>query len=217
MKTDQQIREDVEQELCWTPEVDHAGLSVSVRDGIVTLTGTVPRFQDRAQAEAAAMRVAGVCGIANEIRVRLPADERRSDEKIAREAVDAIRADLPTVAEHVRVVVHDGHVSLEGAVAWQWQRQRIESTVRDIRGVTVVSNLISVRPPIAADDIKRRIEDAFRRSAQVDADRVTIEAHDGEVVLRGAVRSLHEKDEAQHTAWRAPGVTRVIDEITVEP
>jgi osmotically-inducible protein OsmY len=114
-------------------------------------------------------------------------------------------------------VVADGHLTLEGEVEWNWQRQRLESIVRDINGVTVVANLLVIRPRVVAEDIKRSIEDAFLRSAEVDALRISVEARDGEVILRGAVRSLYEKDEAQRTAWSAPGVTQVINEITVRP
>lgn len=113
--------------------------------------------------------------------------------------------------------MRDGHVSLDGAVEWQWQRQRLESTVRAVNGVAVVNSLLAIRPHVVADDIKRSIEIAFRRSAEVDAARLSVEAHDSEVTLRGAVRSLYEKDEAQRTAWSAPGVTQVINEITVNP
>jgi osmotically-inducible protein OsmY len=174
-------------------------------------------LRDKLLAEEAARRVAGVRGIANDITVQLSAEEQRHDSQIARAAVDAITADLPLLAERIQVVVRDGHVTLDGAVEWHWQRQRIEATVREIPGVTVVSNLLEICPRVVADDIKRRIEDAFRRSAQVDAQQLTVETHDHEVILRGAVRSLHEKDEAQRTAWCAPGVTRVTNEIVVSP
>jgi osmotically-inducible protein OsmY len=126
-----------------------------------------------------------------------------------------MRADLPEVAGNVKVLVSGGHVTLEGSVEWFWQRQRLEATVRAVEGVCTVANLITVAPSSVPDDIKRRIEAAFLRSAELDSNRVSVEARDGEVTLRGTVSSLREKDEAQRTAWSAPGVHRVHNEITV--
>lgn len=216
MRTDQQIQIDVEEELCWDPSVEHGGIDVNVRDGIVSLTGFASSMHGKNQVECAAMRVLGVRGIANDIVVRLSAEEQKLDTQIAHEAVAAIAVDQPDIADNIQVIVRDAHLTLQGSVESQWQRQRAESVVRGLRGVTMVSNLIAIHPRAGAQDIKRGIEEAFRRSAAVDAGQVQVHAHDGEVVLRGAVRSLQEKDEAQRTAWRAPGVHRVVNEITVE-
>lgn len=215
MRTDSEIKSDVEEELHWVPDVDDSDVSVKVSHGIVTLTGSVPNYLDKSQAECAAKRVLGCAGIANDIEVRLATSDRWSDPEIVRGAVEAIRADLPDIADGVQVLVHDGHVTLEGAVEWNWQRQRLESNVRNVRGVAVVTNLIAIRPRPIAHDIQRMIQDAFRRSAELDASRVSVETKGDEVTLRGKVRSLHEKDEAQRTAWYAPGVTRVVNEISV--
>jgi osmotically-inducible protein OsmY len=217
MRTDDQIASDVAEELRWSAEVKHLNITSTVDDGIVTLTGSVPGQSDKYLAECAAKRVAGVTAIANDIQVSAPTAKLRSDTLIAHDAIEAIRADLPRLAEHLQIVVRDGHLTLDGSVEWQWQRQRLESTVRAIEGVAVVENLLVIRPRVMADVIKRSIESAFRRSAEVDAARLTVEACDSEVILRGAVRSVYDKNEAQRTAWSAPGVTRVINEITVNP
>jgi osmotically-inducible protein OsmY len=215
VSNDTRIRKDVIDELRWVPDIDDTHIDVQVADGIVTLSGFVPEYNDRFQAECAAKRVHGVTGLANDIRVSSSCRDRRVDTMLAQEAVAAIRADLPEVAGSVQVVVSDGHVTLEGSVEWFWQRQRLEATVRAVEGVCTVANLLTVAPSHVPDDIQRRIEAAFLRSAEVDAGRVSVEAHDGEVTLRGTVTSLREKDEAQRTAWSAPGVRRVHNEITV--
>jgi osmotically-inducible protein OsmY len=215
MNKDEHIRGNVIAELRWVPDIDDTNIGVSVNDGIVTLIGLVPTFNDRIHAECAAKRVKGVTGVANEIKVSARSAERYSDAAIARAAVDAIRGDLPAVAGAIQVVVSDAHVVLEGNVEWQWQRQRIESTVRAVDGVAAVTNLLVVRPGLRPDDVKRRIEEAFVRSAEVDARKVSVDVNDGEITLRGAVSSLREKEEAQRTAWSAPGVRQVTNEIVV--
>lgn len=216
MNKDEQIRANVAAELRWVPDIDDANIDVTVNDGIVTLDGFVPTFNDRIHAECAAKRVKGVTGVANEIKVSARSAERYSDASIARAALDAIRDDLPAAGE-IQVVVSDGHVVLEGNVEWQWQRQRIESTVRAVDGVAAVTNLLVVRPGLHPDDVKRRIEAAFVRSAEVDARKLSVDVNDGEITLRGAVSSLREKEEAQRTAWSAPGVRQVNNEIVVSP
>jgi osmotically-inducible protein OsmY len=215
MNKDEQIRGNVIAELRWVPDIDETNIDVSVDDGIVTLNGFVPTYNDRIHAECAAKRVKGVTGVANEIKVSARSAERFSDAAIVRAAVDAIRADLPAIAGAIQVVVSDAHVVLDGNVEWQWQRQRIESTVRAVDGVAAVTNLIVVNPGLRPDDVKRRIEEAFVRSAELDARKVSVDVNDGEITLRGAVTSLREKEEAQRTAWSAPGVRQVTNEIVV--
>jgi osmotically-inducible protein OsmY len=215
MNKDEQIRGNVIAELRWVPDIDETNIDVSVDDAIVTLNGFVPTYNDRIHAECAAKRVKGVTGVANEIKVSARSAERYSDAAIVRAAVDAIRADLPAIAGAIQVVVSDAHVVLDGNVEWHWQRQRIESTVRAVDGVAAVTNLIVVNPGLRPDDVKRRIEEAFVRSAELDARKVSVDVNDGEITLRGAVTSLREKEEAQRTAWSAPGVRQVTNEIVV--
>jgi osmotically-inducible protein OsmY len=215
IRDDIEIQDDVVTEIRWSPDVEGGEIKVVVDDGIVTLTGSVGSLRDKDRAERAAKRITGVAGIANDIEVRGATDDNPSDTQIAHEAIAAIRADLPDATAHVQILARDGHVSLEGVVEWQWQRQRIESTVRAIKGIAVVSNLLTIRPGVVATDIKRDIEKAFNRSAEVDARHITVLAHSGEVTLRGTVRSLSERDEALRTAWSAPGVTNVTNQIAV--
>ena len=215
MRSDNDIKRDVEDELRWDPDIDTSDIAVAVKNGVVTLTGFVKSYSEKLEAEQDAKRVAGVVGLANDIEVRLPSIDQRPDPDIARDAVTAIKTRLPLSAERIRLVVKNGWITLEGDLEWNYQRESAENAVRWIKGVKGVSNLIRVEPRVQPAEIKRKIEDAFKRNAEVDAKRITVDAHDGEVVLKGTVRSWAERQEAERAAWSAPGVRKVDDRITI--
>jgi osmotically-inducible protein OsmY len=217
MRSDSEIERDVKEELQWDPDLDATDVAVTVKDGIVTLAGFVKSYTDKYEAEAAVKRVAGVLGVANDLEVRLPSVDERPDPDIARDAVAAIKSQLPISSQNIKVVVKNGWVTLEGQVEWQYQRNTAENAVRRIRGVKGVSNLINLKPRTEPSEIKRKIQDAFRRNAEVDANRIQVEANGSEVILKGTVRSWVEREEAERAAWSAPGVTKVEDRIVVAP
>jgi osmotically-inducible protein OsmY len=216
MRPDADIKRDVEQELKWDPDIDATDIAVAVKDGVVSLTGFVTSYIEKYEAENAAKRVGGVRGIANDIEVRLPSSSQRPDPDIARDAVSAIRNQLPFSSESVRAVVNSGWVTLEGTVEWNYQRELAESAVRRLKGVKGVSNLIQVKPKIITSEVKQKIEEALKRSALLDASRITVEANGSEVILRGTVRSWAERQDAERAAWAAPGVTKVDNRLTVQ-
>ena len=217
MRSDSEIERDVKEELQWDPDLDATDIAVSAKKGVVTLTGFVRSYTDKYEAEAAAKRVAGVAGVANDIEVRMPSVDERPDPEIARDAVAAIKRQLPISSEHIKVVVKNGWVTLEGQVEWQYQRSTAETAVRRIKGVKGVSNLIQLKPRAAPAEIKKKIQEAFKRNAEVDANRIMVETNGGEVILKGTVRSWIEREEAERVAWSAPGVTKVEDHIIVSP
>ena len=217
MKTDSEIERDVKAELGWNPDLKSTDIAISVKDGVVTLAGFVPRYIDKYEAEKAAKRVAGVLAVANDIEIRLPAVDERPDPEIAREVVTALKNQLPFSHERIKAVVRNGWVTLEGDVEWQYQRLTAERAGRPLKGVKGIINDIKTKPRVEPSDIKQKIQEAFRRSAEVDANQITVETSGGEVILKGKVRSWLERDEAERVAWRAPGVTKVDDRIVVSP
>jgi osmotically-inducible protein OsmY len=215
MRSDSDIKRDVEAELQSDPSIDATDIAVAVKNGVVTLSGFVPKFMDKLEAEAAAKRVAGVVGLANDLELRLPLSDKRPDPEIARDAVAAVKTQLPFSWQQIKVIVDKGWVTLEGQVEWNYQREEAERAVRRVKGVTGVINTIQLKPRVEPSEIKRKIEEAFRRSAEIDASRITVETNGGEVVLRGTVRSWAERQEAERAAWKAPGVTRVVNQIAI--
>ncbi len=176
---------------------------------------TLPSPSKMAEAEAAAKRVAGVHAVANDLEVRLPAIDERPDPDIARDAVAALKAELPISHDRIKVIVKDGWMTLEGGVEWQYQKTTAENAVRRVKGVKGVTNVIAVKPKVEPSELKRKIMEAFKRNAEVDANRITVEARGSEVILKGTVRSWIEREEAERVAWSAPGITKVEDRIVV--
>ena len=216
MKSDSEIKADVDAELQWSPEIDETDIATKVTSGVVTLTGFVHTYCEKGRAETIVKKVAGVTGVANDIEVRLGIASIPTDPEIAREAVDTLKRECPWALDTIRPAVHKGLVTLEGAVDWQHQREQAGSAVAKIKGVSGVINALRIKPTVLPSDIKHRIEDAFRRSAAVDASGISVEANGSEVVLRGEVSSWSERDQAQATAWSAPGVTHVRNQLSIK-
>jgi osmotically-inducible protein OsmY len=217
MKSNAEIKKDVEDELRWDPDIDPTDIAVSVKDGVVTLAGFVHSYLQKFEAERGAKRVAGVAGVANDLEVRTLASEQRPDPEIARDAVEAIRRQLPLSYQNIKVVVRDGWVTLEGEAEWNHQKERAQEAIRSVKSIQGVINTILVKPAATPTEIKRNIEEALERHAELDATCIEVEASDGEVVLKGTVHSWFEREEAERAAWQAPGVKKVEDRIEVRP
>ena len=218
-RSDEQIQRDVLEELRWDARVQPNEIGVSVKDGIVTLTGRVDSYAKKWVAEQAAHRVRGVLAVANDIEVRLPSSAERTDSDIAAAVTRALEWDAFVPVEKIDVTVSKGWVTLKGEVEWEFQRRSAERAVRRISGVRGVTNLIAIRPrrQPSPQDLRKQIEDALIRNAETDAERITVDVDGSKVVLKGTVRSWMERETAERVAWSAPGVTAVENRITIAP
>jgi len=215
-RSDNSLRDDVLLELKWDPKISSASdVGVAVKDGVVTLTGFVPSFWEKDAAEKAVKRVYGVRGMANDIEVKL--FWQRTDPEIARDAVHELESHVSIPADRIKVTVKDGWVTLEGTVDWEYQKSLAQSAMKKLKGVSGVTNKIQVTPKASAAEVKSKIEEALRRSAELDARRITVEIEGSTVKLYGSVSSWAERDEAERAAWSAPGTTMVENHILVNP
>jgi osmotically-inducible protein OsmY len=217
MRTDTELLADLQAELSWGGSIDHRDIVVEVENGVVVLAGHVASYADKLKAEAAVKKVAGVGAIANDIEVRLGTPAQRSDREIAEAASNALKSNVSVPAAAVTILVKDGWITLEGKVPLWYQKDAAETAVSNLWGVKGVTNDIQLQSPLNARDIKQKIQLSLERLAAIEADRITIEVHDGIVTLNGEVDSWRERDEAGGAAWSAPGVTNVRNLLSVRP
>ena len=215
--TDRDIQQNVQKALDWDPSIDTTEIGVTVDNGIVTLRGDIKSYAEKAAAERVALGVYGVKAVANDIDVRILKGIERTDSEIAAAAVNALQWNSRVPRAGIHVAVNKGWITLKGEVDWDFQRQAAERSVRYLLGVVGVTNSLVVKPHVSVADVKTKIEAALRRSAEVDARRISVTATDGKVTLSGNVRSWAERQEAAHAAWAAPGVHEVDNRISIIP
>jgi len=214
-ETDKSLRDLVLRQIEWEPEVSATDIGVTTQEGVVTLTGFVHHYSEKLAAERAAKSVYGVKAVANDIEVSL--SSTRNDPEIARDIVHRMNADVAVPKDQVKVTVRNAFVTLEGTVDWNFQRFAAAECANRVSGVRGVTNLILVKPRVSATNVKTKIEEALKRNAEVDSRRITVSTQDSTVHLYGSVRSWFERDEAERAAWSAPGVSNVVDHISVAP
>lgn len=216
MKTDAQIKEDVLDELSWQPNVDETQIGVIVDHGVVTLSGVVDNYSKKLAAERAVRNVSGVKAVAEDIEVKYGSDFKRTNGQIAKAITNAIDWNTSVPSDAVQVKVENGWVYLSGEVKWDYQKKAAKRAVEDILGVKGVSDSIIIKQAVKPFEIKEKIKKAFERTAIVDANAINVDVDGHTVKLKGKVHSLYEKEQARKTAFSAPGVYSVKDELEVE-
>ena len=216
MKSDFQIQKDVMDELKWDPFISISEIGVSVKNGVVTLSGHVDTYSKKLAAEKAAKKVAGVKAVAEDLTVGISPSYRKTDSEIAEAVISALKWHSAVQDEKIKITVEDCTVKLEGEVDWEYQRNNVKTAVENITGVRSVLDLIMVKPRITPTDIQQKISAAFHRSATLDSGKITAEIIGSKVIIHGKVRSFMEKEDAERAVWNAPGVTSVESKIQIE-
>ncbi len=215
MTSDNKLQQDVMAELAWDPSIDHADIGVAVTNGVVSLSGQVKSYAAKLAAEAAAKRVHGVHAIAEAIKVHYPFASATSDTEIAKRIVDMYAWDMTIPDDKIVVKVEQGFVTLTGVIDWHYQGQAARAVASRVGGVVGVSNELKVLNSATSQDVRERIQAALKRSAVVDAAKITVSTDGDQVTLGGKVHDWHERQAATHAAWGAPGVNRVVDNIVL--
>jgi osmotically-inducible protein OsmY len=217
MKSDAQIQKDVMDQLKWEPFLKASEIGVSVRNGVVTLSGQVDSYYKKRSAEEAAKKVSGVKAIAEDIQIGVTPFYAKSDTEIAEAILNALKWHTAVQNERIKIKVDSGNVTLEGEVDWDFQRSSARKEIESLAGVKSITNLITVKPRVTASDVQSKIESAFQRAASINSRKIKVDVIGGKVILSGSVTSLAEKEEAETSVWNADGVTQVENnlEITV--
>lgn len=216
MKSDAILKEEIMDELDWEPSVDSTRIVVVVKDGIVTLSGTVPSYMEKIDAEKAVKRVDGVKAVVQNIEVKLTSTLMRTDEEIAQTALKNLKWNTNVPDEDIILKVENGWVTLEGKVVWNYQKELAKNAVKGLIGVKGVTNLIKVEPAIQPENLKEKIKKAFERNASIDAGNVRVEVIGNKAILKGNVQSWAEKRQAERTVWSAPGILEVENKLEIK-
>ncbi|MGE0410212.1 MAG: BON domain-containing protein [Amphiplicatus sp.] len=215
MRSDEEIRDDILAEIDWDPRIESTDVGVTVKDGAVSLMGTVNTYAEKIAAEEAAKRVKGVRAIAEEIKVKLPSSDKTTDEEIAKRIAHILQWNTSIPGDDIKAEVRSGFVTLTGDVDWNYQREYAKTLVSGVRGVSAVSNMIKVKTRVLAGDVTREITRALHRNADVEASKVKFDVAGGRVTLRGDVKAWYERKLVEDAVWAAPGVTDVVDNLRV--
>ncbi len=216
MKTDTEIQKHVMDELKWEPILNASEIGVAVKNGIVTLSGTLDSYFKKDEAENAAKRVSGVRAVASDIEVASPLSPPKTDTEIARMITDSLKYNSAVNEDKIKIKVDNGWVTMEGEVDWEYQKEAVRTAIKNISGVKGMANLIRIKAAVTAKDVQKKIAAAFQRHANLDADKIQVEISGNKAILSGKVRSWVEKNDAENAAWRAPGINSVENKLMID-
>lgn len=216
MKTNEQLQKDVQEALKWEPLLKAAEIGVIVKEGVVTLTGTVDNYTKKIQAEKAAKNVTGVKAIVEDIDVKFSDAQKKDDAEIAKDIIFSLKTDLLVPDEKIQVKVEDGWVTLDGEVHWNFQREAARRSIENIKGVRAVFNHLKIKSELDDEIEKKDIEAALQRSWAINDENIRVNVHGRTVQLTGTVDSLYQKEEAGRIAWKTPGIWHVDNDLEVD-
>lgn len=216
MKSDASLRDDIIEELNWEPSVDSSKIGVAVKDGIITLSGTVPSLIEKMDAEKAVKRVEGVRAVVQNIDVKLKSSSIRTDAEIAEVAIKNLKWNTNVPEENIILKVEHGWITLEGEVLWNYQKEAAKSAVKGLIGVKGVNNFIKVKSKIQPENLTQKIKNSFLRNASIDADNVKVEVIGNKAILKGTVQSWAEKRQAEKAVWSAPGIFEIENKLEIK-
>lgn len=216
MKTNQDLQKDVQDAITWQPLLHAAEIGVTVKDGVVTLRGTVDGYYKKMEAETAAKSVAGVNAVVEEITVKYPTAFSKTNNEIAAEVVKSLKENWSVPSGKVNAIVEDGWVILEGELAWNYQKEAAINAIAKLMGIKGITNNITIKSDVYDTLEKKLVEDGFKRNWAINEDDIKVQVSGTKVTLAGTVNSLYQKDEAERITWNTPGVWSVDNKLKVE-
>ncbi|OOV13324.1 BON domain-containing protein [Flavobacterium sp. LM4] len=216
MKTNEELQKDVQNAIKWEPLLHAAEIGVTVKDGVVTLTGIVDGYYKKKEAETAAKNVSGVKAVVEEIEIKYSNTFTKTDNDIANEVLKALKDNWAVAEDHVKVKVEDGWVTLEGELTWNFQRQDAKTAISFLPGVKGVTNEIKIKSDIKDAIEKKDVEKALARSWSLNAKNITVTVNGTNVKLTGFVDSIYQKDQAEKIVWKTPGIWSIDNDLVVE-
>jgi osmotically-inducible protein OsmY len=216
MKTNRELQADVLEAIRWEPLLKQTKIAVEANEGIITLSGTVVSYIKKSQAENAAKKIIGVKAVVEKIAVKFNTDDEKDDSEIAIAVLNALKSNRKIPSDKIQVEVEDGHVTLDGTLEWNYQKEAAQKSTSIIEGIKVLTNNIKIRTDNPDDIEKLEIEQAIARNWAMNGQDVQVYVSANEVTLNGIVHSFYQKEEAERMAWNAPGVWAVNNELVID-